>query len=99
MVQSNQFQDPKIVPKERHTIQAKTYCKESNYNKSKDEIIQTTITPLDEEMIMQIKYPALSKNLMVFYDLRYLGIQKDYRSNQWFAVQKKRVDHISERVE
>ena len=50
-------------------------------------------------MIMQIKHPVLSKNLMIFYDFRYLGIQKDYRSNQCFAVQKKRVDHTSERVE
>ena len=86
MVQNNKFLDPKIVPKERHTIQAKTYCKESNHNKSKDEIIHKP--PLDEEMIMQIKHPALSKDLMIFYDLRYLGIQKDYRSNQCFAVQK-----------
>ncbi len=50
-------------------------------------------------MIMQIKHPALSKNLMIFYDLGYLGIQKDYRSNQCFAVQKGKVDHTSERVE
>ena len=50
-------------------------------------------------MIMQIKHPVSSKNLMIFYDLGYLGIQKDFRSNQCFAVQKEKVDHTSERME
>ncbi len=29
-------------------------------------------------MIMQIKHPALSKDLMIFYDLGYLGVEKDF---------------------
>ncbi len=29
-------------------------------------------------MIMQIKHPVLSKNLMTFYDLGYLGVEKDF---------------------
>ncbi len=29
-------------------------------------------------MIMQIKHPALSEDLMVFYDLGYLGVEKDF---------------------
>ena len=28
--------------------------------------------------ILKIKHPALSKNLMIFYDLGYLGVEKDY---------------------
>ncbi len=29
-------------------------------------------------MIMQIKHPVLSKDLMIFYDLGYLGVEKDF---------------------
>ncbi len=29
-------------------------------------------------MIMQIKHPTLSEDLMIFYDLGYLGVEKDF---------------------
>ena len=29
-------------------------------------------------MIMQIKHPVLSEDLMIFYDLGYLGVEKDF---------------------
>ena len=58
--------------KKRHTIKNQITIN------LKGEIIQTTITPLDEEMIMQIKHPVLSEDLMIFYDLGYLGVEKDF---------------------
>ena len=53
--------------------------------------------------ILKIKHPVLSEELMVFYDLGYLGVEKDFENQISILPYKKRVgkrvDCISEGME
>ena len=53
--------------------------------------------------ILKIKHPVLSEELMVFYDLGYLGVEKDFENQiSILPIQeksRKRVDCISEGME
>ncbi len=85
MVQNNQSLDQKINAKERHIIQERKHTVQNQISINLDEIIihKSKHSPGNHHdySIYKSKHPVLSEQLLQFYDLEYLGIQKDF-SNQ-----------------
>ena len=107
MEQNSQSQDRKIVPKKSHySGKKKKHTVQNQITVNLDRVIihKSTHSPGSHHdyKIYKTKHPVLSEELLQFYDLGYLGIQRLSRPNQHYTIQEKeeqRVERISKGVE
>ena len=94
MVQNNQSLDQKINAKERHIIQERKHTVQNQISINLDEIIihKSKHSPGNHHdySTYKSKHPVLSEQLLQFYDLRYLGIQKDFENQISILPYKKK---------